>query len=738
MLNVRQLQLSLLALVLLLVSCDDDGGGKSTPPIDDTSAADQVLDQVEDSTLDLADSTSPDTSEALDVADTQVDTAEVLNTLDVTDLVEVDVVLAELCSNWQDDNGDGLVDCDDPLCAADPICPAAVFAKAHRWRATWSDEFNGPEPGQESCYENATTPPQCLTLYWGSQTCTQPSLPGLDGLNKCNWSVFDMYNWMDNDKPLGEGVNAFAPELVEVTGGALILRSQAKLPAGGLPGGWSMAQVLDAYDCGTPPATGFENAKDCPIVSGGLWSKRMGAVEGLSQTYGRFDVRAQLPIGPGSWPAHWMLPQEGGWPDAGEIDIMEATSHAPSYEADNVAANFHDGVQVVINGETVNTHMSIGAMGLDMTASQQRDEFHVYSVEWDPAELRFFVDGHFVGRVPEGLFRPNQDLATGASVGSYALDVPDHDFYMILNSTVAAFGTNDYPDPRGFVEQRHTIDYVRAWTECSGLAEECPNGGQFDGEVCELGLVPQRADVFLVDGALVYPALVGATPCPDGGRLEQGLCIVYDQVPGAHTFVRRGHFVSESACHETTLPQYGNCPAPCGGIGNTSELGCKVGAPPDGGLPSVLNGAFVYTPLIGADDPCPVGRKVGDICEWASIPTGRVGSASLLRLAYYLEPVCAPDRWMPNCASPCPAGTEFDGARCVAGYAPPGSNPFVWSGGYYYDYLNEAVYLQRCPVGSDDGAHCYVGSPSSGTALIAQGNQFAVPASCQSVPRLSP
>ena len=107
--TLKRSQLSLLALVLLLVSCDD-GGGKSTPPIDDTSAADQVLDQVEDSTLDLADSTSPDTGEALDVADTQVDTAEVLNTLDVTDLVEVDVVLAELCSNWQDDNGDGLMD----------------------------------------------------------------------------------------------------------------------------------------------------------------------------------------------------------------------------------------------------------------------------------------------------------------------------------------------------------------------------------------------------------------------------------------------------------------------------------------------------------------------------------------------------------------------------------------------------------------------------------------------------
>src|SRR5439155_4405990 len=42
--------------------------------------------------------------------------------------------------------------------------------------------------------------------------------------------------------------------------------------------------------------------------------------------YGRFDIRARLPKGRGMWPAIWMLPTDnvyGGWPNSGEIDIME-------------------------------------------------------------------------------------------------------------------------------------------------------------------------------------------------------------------------------------------------------------------------------------------------------------------------------------------------------------------------------------------------------------------------------
>ncbi|MEJ2503896.1 MAG: glycoside hydrolase family 16 protein, partial [Gemmatimonadota bacterium] len=58
--------------------------------------------------------------------------------------------------------------------------------------------------------------------------------------------------------------------------------------------------------------------------------------------YGRFEARAKLPSGRGTWPAIWMLPTEwryGGWPESGEIDIMEHVGHDP----DVVHATVHTG-----------------------------------------------------------------------------------------------------------------------------------------------------------------------------------------------------------------------------------------------------------------------------------------------------------------------------------------------------------------------------------------------------------
>ena len=61
-------------------------------------------------------------------------------------------------------------------------------------------------------------------------------------------------------------------------------------------------------------------------------------------TYGRFEARIQIPRGQGIWPAFWMLGANiaaVGWPQCGEIDIMEnigrepfmvhGTIHGPGY-----------------------------------------------------------------------------------------------------------------------------------------------------------------------------------------------------------------------------------------------------------------------------------------------------------------------------------------------------------------------------------------------------------------------
>src|SRR5690349_14056129 len=72
-----------------------------------------------------------------------------------------------------------------------------------------------------------------------------------------------------------------------------------------------------------------------PYSSARLVSKNKG-----DWTYGRFEVRAKLPSGRGTWPAIWMLPTQrsyGGWPKSGEIDIMEHVGFDP----DMVHASVH-------------------------------------------------------------------------------------------------------------------------------------------------------------------------------------------------------------------------------------------------------------------------------------------------------------------------------------------------------------------------------------------------------------
>lgn len=66
-------------------------------------------------------------------------------------------------------------------------------------------------------------------------------------------------------------------------------------------------------------------AKEYQFVSG--WVDTQSKI---SQTFGKIDVRAQLPNpdAQGIWPAHWLMPEKNAWncwPVGGEIDIMEAT-----------------------------------------------------------------------------------------------------------------------------------------------------------------------------------------------------------------------------------------------------------------------------------------------------------------------------------------------------------------------------------------------------------------------------
>ena len=111
-------------------------------------------------------------------------------------------------------------------------------------------------------------------------------------------------------------------------------------------------------------------------------SGRVNTAGLASWTYGKFDIRAKLPKGNGSWPAIWMLGSNistVGWPHCGEIDIMEHVGH----DDGNIHASIHT---------TDFNHMIGTQKSGQVIVPTATDSFHVYSLEWDSTYIRYLVN----------------------------------------------------------------------------------------------------------------------------------------------------------------------------------------------------------------------------------------------------------------------------------------------------------------------------------------------------------
>jgi licheninase len=162
-----------------------------------------------------------------------------------------------------------------------------------------------------------------------------------------------------------------------------------------------------------------------------------------SWTYGRFEIRAKLPSGRGTWPAVWMLASQDQygdqyWPDNGEIDIMEHVGYDP------------DVVHATVHTEAYN-HMQGTQRGNSIEVDRARTAFNVYAIEWTPTLIRAFVNDR-----PYFLF----ERAPGATYQRWPFD---QDFHLLLNIAVGgSWGGAEGVDPTIWPQQM-VIDYVRAY-----------------------------------------------------------------------------------------------------------------------------------------------------------------------------------------------------------------------------------------------------------------------------------
>ncbi|MBK9120553.1 MAG: family 16 glycosylhydrolase [Phycisphaerales bacterium] len=187
-------------------------------------------------------------------------------------------------------------------------------------------------------------------------------------------------------------------------------------------------------------------------------SARIRSLNRVDFLYGRMEARIRLPQGAGLWPAFWMLPSNspyGGWAASGEIDILEAV---------NIPHAAH-GTLIYGGGWPQQVYNSASFS----TGGNFADDFHVYTLVWEPDVMRWYVDGV-----------PYHTVTSATWWSSAAPSNPrapfDHPFHFLLNVAVGG----DWPGPPNSTTsfpQVMSIDYVRVYDLCT----TCPfHGAPFE------------------------------------------------------------------------------------------------------------------------------------------------------------------------------------------------------------------------------------------------------------------
>ncbi|MBN1309604.1 MAG: glycoside hydrolase family 16 protein [Chitinispirillaceae bacterium] len=172
-----------------------------------------------------------------------------------------------------------------------------------------------------------------------------------------------------------------------------------------------------------------ETMSGCTYTSANL--RTMGK---RSFKYGLFEIRAKIDIRQGSWPAWWWLPNSGGWPRGGEIDMME-------FYQGKCLFNVMDGNQK-------------WSSKTKRVSSEWAERFHVWTWEWDSLKIDLWLDDTLMNHYPV----ENAD-GTGPN-GENPFRRPG---YMLVNQAIG--GTNGGDPSKTEFPIQYIIDYVRHYQQ---------------------------------------------------------------------------------------------------------------------------------------------------------------------------------------------------------------------------------------------------------------------------------
>lgn len=159
-----------------------------------------------------------------------------------------------------------------------------------------------------------------------------------------------------------------------------------------------------------------------------------------SWQYGRFEMRAKIPVKNGMWPAFWTLGIDGNWPANGEIDIME-------YYTGKILAN----AAWKSDKQNVAWDSEIKKM-TDFNDNSWADKFHIWRMDWDADTIKLYVDNQLLNEISV------KDANQNADQKIFPFQQPH---YLLVNLAVGGInGGKLTPDS---FPSKYIIDYIRVY-----------------------------------------------------------------------------------------------------------------------------------------------------------------------------------------------------------------------------------------------------------------------------------
>lgn len=195
------------------------------------------------------------------------------------------------------------------------------------------------------------------------------------------------------------------------------------------------------------------------------WPKKWEFVEYTSSSvntagkkdflYGRFEIKARIPVAKGAWPAIWTLGSNMEWPSNGEIDIME---YYQIKGVPHILANAAWGTD-----RRWNAKWNSKAIPYSHFTDKDPDwasKFHIWRMDWDEEAIKLYLDDELLNEIPL-----SSTINGSIGNGTNPFTKPQ---YLLLN--LALGGINGGPIDESALPMKYEIDYVRVYQKEKSIA----------------------------------------------------------------------------------------------------------------------------------------------------------------------------------------------------------------------------------------------------------------------------